>query len=145
MRHEKISAKDRCQDANIDILSLKTQHFQSAPSTPDIPSSVGVMIVASYIMLLGSFAVTMVGSRSTALALSICFFFLGMYLLIPAIFLRIESRQLRRPSLSSFMEIGMQTYAGHMSGKDALAQILVVPVLLTGAAIVMGIMAIKVL
>jgi hypothetical protein len=145
MRHEKISVEDICQKQKIDVLSLERLPFQSAPSTPDIPSSIGVMIVAAYIMLLGSFAVTMVGSRHTALALSICFFFLGMYLIIPAIFLRVEPQQQKRPSLDYFMETGIQTYTGHMSGKDALAQILVVPLLLTGAAIIMGMMVIKVI
>jgi hypothetical protein len=145
MRYEKISIDDHCLEQHFDVLPLKAEPFRSALSTPDIPSSVGFMIVAAYTILLGSFAVTMIGSRETALALSICFFFLGMYLIIPAIFLKIEPQPQRRPSFSYFMEVGIQTYTGHMNGKDALAQILVVPVLLTGAAIVMGIISNKVL
>jgi uncharacterized membrane protein YkgB len=144
MRHQRISVEDHIQLEKLDDLYPQSEAFRSAPSTPDIPSSVGVMICLSYVMLMASFAVTMIGSRGTALALAICFFFLGMYLLVPAIFLSVEPKQQRRPSLDAFMTTGMQTYTGHMSGKDALAQILTVPILLTGAAIVMGIIAIKV-
>jgi hypothetical protein len=144
MRHQKISLDGNRHLTTLAELKSKIEPFRSAPSTPDIPSSVGAMIIMSYIMLLGSFAVTMVGSRSTAFALSICFFFLFMYLMVPSIFLKVEPHQ-RRPSLRYFMETGIQTFAGHMSAKDALTQILVVPVLLTGAAIVMGLMAMKLL
>jgi hypothetical protein len=141
MRHEKIAVDDRRHSDILADLYLKAEPFRSAPSTPDVPESIGMMIVLSYVMLLGSFAVTMIGSPGTALALAICFFFLGMYLLVPAIFLKVEPQHLRRPILSEFMEAGMQTYTGHMKGKDVLAQILMVPLLLTGAAIVMGIIA----
>jgi hypothetical protein len=144
MRHQKISLDGNRDLKTLAELKSKIEPFRAAPSTPDIPSSVGVMIIMSYVMLLGSFAVTMVGSRSTAFALSICFFFLFMYLAVPSIFLKVEPQQ-SRPSLRYFMGTGMQTYTGHMTGKDALAQILVVPVLLTGAAVIMGIMVIKLL
>jgi putative Ca2+/H+ antiporter (TMEM165/GDT1 family) len=141
MRHEKISVDDRRHSGALADLYLNAEPFRSAASTPDIPASIGMMIITSYVMLLGSFAVTMIGSPGTALALAICFFFLGMYLLVPATFLKVEPQNRRRPSLSEFMETGIQTFTGHMKGKDALAQILMVPLLLTGAAIVMGIIA----
>jgi hypothetical protein len=139
MRHQKISLDGNSHLKTLAELKSKIEPFRSAPSTPDLPSSVGLMIIMSYVMLLGSFAITMIGSRSTAFALSICFFFLLMYLAVPTIFLKVEAQQ-SRPSLRHFMGTGIQTYTGHMTGKDALAQILVVPVLLTGAAIIMGIM-----
>jgi hypothetical protein len=145
MRYEQIGATETYRKANPADLAGDALPFQSAPSTPDIPSAVGKMIVGSYIALVGTFAVTMTGSRLSIFCMAISFFYLLMYLGVPAILLKMEPKHGQRPSLDQFIQTGMQTYTGYITGKDALLQILLVPVLLTFTALVMGIAAIIIL
>jgi hypothetical protein len=145
MRYEQIGATETYRKANPADLAGGALPFQSAPSTPDIPSAVGKMIVGSYIALVGTFAVTMSGSRLSVFCMAISFFYLLMYLGVPAILLKMEPKRGQRPSLDQFLRAGMQTYTGYITGKDALLQILLVPVLLTFTALVMGIAAIIIL
>lgn len=149
MRHEQIAkagtyeAVDltRLQDANA---RAKTP-FRSAAAVPDIPVAVGKMLVAAYVALLGTFALTMAHSPRAAFAIVICAVFLTMYLAVPRVFLGVEPRQGNRPSFDTFLRKGLETYTGHCSGKEVLVQMLVVPVLLTLCGLVMGVIAINIL
>ena len=89
--------------------------------------------------LLAAFPLLITHDRSSVFAVVIAAFYLAMLFAIPAIFFRIEGDTSRRPDLSVFLERGMHTATGHISGKGALAQMLVVPVLLTFAILAMGI------
>ncbi len=126
-------------------LAQPDQPFRSAAAAPDVPAAVGKMLVAAYVALLATFAVTMAHSREVLLALAICAVFLTMYLSVPRIFLGVEPKQGKRPSLDMFLNKGLETYTGHCSGKEALVQMLIVPVLLTLCAFVMGLVAMAVL
>ena len=57
--------------------------------------------------------------------------YLAMFLGVPRVFLAVEADPSRRPHMAGFMTRGIETFTGHMSGGSALAQIFVVPVLLT--------------
>jgi hypothetical protein len=147
MRHELIS-----KDAPYDIVDFakvqalpdaaeSKQPFRSASAAPDVPVFVGKMLVTAYVALLATFALTLAHSREALFALAICAVFLAMYLSIPRIFLSVEPRQRARPSLDRFLREGLQTYTGHCSGGEAMTQMLLVPVLLTGCALAMGMIA----
>jgi hypothetical protein len=126
-------------------LSTVDEPFRSAAAAPDIPSAVGKMLVAAYVALLATFAVTMAHSREALFAIAICVVFLTMYLSVPRILLGVEPRQGKRPSFDIFLYKGIETYTGHCSGKEALVQMLIVPVLLTFCALFMGIVALVLL
>jgi hypothetical protein len=147
MRHEQIGKAETYEKVDpASILATRAQPqapFRSAAAAPDIPAAVGRMIVAAYTALLGTFAITMAHSRDMLFAMAICAVFLTMYLTIPRIFLGVEPKQGERPTLDLFLYKGMDTYTGHCNGKAALAQILIIPVLLTLCALVMGIIALS--
>jgi hypothetical protein len=67
--------------------------------------------------------------------------FLVAYFTVPALFLRQEQKNGRRPSLDRFMRDGIETLTGHSTGGAALVQMLIVPVFLTLGVAVMGIAA----
>jgi len=110
-----------------------------APAAPDMPAAAGGLLAAAYLALLAAFPLLITHDRSSVFAVVIAAFYLAMLFAIPAIFFRIEGDTSRRPDLSVFLERGMHTATGHISGKGALAQMLVVPVLLTFAILAMGI------
>jgi hypothetical protein len=149
MRHEQI-VKVGTYEA-IDMADFQTElpqleaPFRSAAAVPDIPAAVGKMLVAAYVTLLATFAVTIAHSRDALFAIAICAIFLTMYLSVPRIFLAVEPKQGVRPSFDVFLTKGLETYTGHCSGKEALVQMLIVPVLLTFCALAMGIVALEVL
>ena len=55
------------------------------------------------------------------------------------IFFSVEQSTGRRPSFERFLREGMATMTGRSSGRDALIQMLIVPVMLTFGVIAMGI------
>ena len=151
MRHEQLERRD-----SFDVVEIATNEGPAAPAlaelelggerlaeraVPDVPVSVGVMIAAAYVAIIGLFAVTIANVGSGPFIIAIDFAFLAAFLTVPVIFLKIEGDRGRRPSFGRFLAEGMQTYTGHVSGKGALAQMLVVPVLLAFAVLAIGIIA----
>lgn len=117
----------------------KSPAFTSAPAAPDVPAAVGRLIVAPYAALLGVFFALFAGSPVAFFSIVVCAVFVGMYFAVPRIFLAVEADQTRRPSLAQFMAGGLQTLTGRTGGKDALIQMLIVPVLVTFGLMTMGI------
>jgi hypothetical protein len=154
MRHEQISAKDSY--TKVDVAAVwpgsaasrpvrqadeGSDSFEATAAAPDVPASVGVMIVASYVMLVSTFALGLIASAYSVYMITISFLFLGAYFTIPYLFLRQERGTIRRPSLNRFMRKGIDTLTGHCTGGAALVQMMIVPVLLTFGAMAMGITA----
>lgn len=107
----------------------------------DLPAAVGWMIVGSYTAILAAFAWTFIGAGDVAFNIGICAFYLAMYLGVPWLILKeeMQGRGGRRPDLAKFLEQGLSTWTGHVSGREALAQILTIPGALTFAALGIGI------
>jgi hypothetical protein len=149
MRHEKFEKANRLEAhdlAKLEIAAAQPQvPFRSAEAAPDVPAAVGRMLAGAFVALLATFAATMAHSREALFAIAICAIFLTMYFTVPRIFLGVEPKQGERPSFDMFLDNGLDTYTGHVSGKEALVQILIVPVLLTFCALTMGIVALEVL
>ena len=102
----------------------------STPAVPDMPPAIGKLIVAVYVGIIAAFALTMARGGQAAFAIAISGFYVAIFLAVPRIFLKVENDRSRRPSLSRFLQEGMKTATGHISGGGALVQILIVPVLL---------------
>jgi len=106
----------------------------------DLPKAVGWMIVAAYASILVAFGWAFLGAGDVLFNLGVCAVYLAMYLGVPWVFLKVEPRSgVRRPDLADFMERGLSTWTGHVTGREALAQILTIPVAVALAALGIGI------
>jgi len=115
--------------------------FRATPAAPDVPAGVGRLIVGAYAGLIAMFALASVASFQSAFMVSISALFLVAFFTVPRLFLAQEPKTGRRPTLEQFLAEGMETLTGHCTGRDALIQMLIVPVFLTLAVAVMGIAA----
>ena len=115
------------------------QEFRATPAAPDVPAAVGVMIAASYAGLIVALAVATVGSAESIFVIVIAALFVVAFFTVPRIFFAVERDSGVRMSFDAFLRNGMDTFTGHNSGKAALIQMLIVPVLLTLAVLAMGI------
>jgi hypothetical protein len=113
--------------------------LERCTAAPDVPAGVGRLMVASYLALIGTFFALMAGSPLAFFSLVICAGFMAIYFAVPRIFLAIEADPARRPTLGKFLIDGLQTFTGHNSGRDALIQMMIVPVFLTLGIAAMGI------
>ena len=109
------------------------------PAAPDVAPGVGGLIVATYVSLVLVLFTFFTGSLSAMFAVVIAAGFVAIFFAVPRIFFALEPKAGRRPSLPEFMEKGVNTLTGHSSGREALLQMLIVPVLLTLGLLVMGI------
>ena len=158
MRHEQLLVKDSHRKVDVaavwpdglQIVPLPILDIDEAPAppqagpspaAPDVPGAVGAMIAGSYVLLLGTFALATVASAYSIYMITISALFLIAYFTVPWLFLRQEPKSGRRPSLDRFMRDGMETLTGHSTGREALVQMLIVPVFLTLGAAAMGITA----
>lgn len=119
------------------LIDLRPAH--PAPAAPDMPAAAGGLLAASYAALIAALAVATAGSASSIFAIAIAALFLVMFFTVPLIFLALEPNGERRVSFDRFLSQGIDTYTGHNSGKAALVQMLIVPVLLTMGVLAMGI------
>jgi hypothetical protein len=114
------------------------QRVQPAAAAPDMPKAAGIFMVGSYAAIMAAFVVTIHGARAD-FAIVIGCFYLAMFFAIPAIFFGVENDRVRRPSMLEFLDKGVETATGRISGSGALVQMLIVPVLLAFAILAMGI------
>lgn len=153
MRHERVLDKasyDKveaphlwvagAQVAPLPVGEIEAAHMPT-PAAPEVPAAVGAIIVAAYAALIAAFAVATVGSAESLFAVTISALFLVAFFTVPRIFLAVEPKARERSSFDRFMSDGIHTLTGHNSGAAALVQMLIVPVLLTFAALAMGIAA----
>ena len=113
--------------------------FAPTPSSPDVAAGVGVLIAGAYAALIGAFALATVATAHSAFMLTIAALFVVAFMTVPFLFLAIEPGGGRRPSFERFLHDGMATMTGHCRGRDALIQMLIVPVLLTLGVLAMGV------
>ena len=109
------------------------------PAAPDIAPGVGGLIVAAYVSLVLVLLTFFTGSLTAMFMVTVAAGFVAIFFAVPRIFLAIEPKADRRPSLPEFVDKGIDTLTGHSGGRDALLQMLIVPVLLTLGLFAMGI------
>lgn len=107
----------------------------------DVPAAVGWMIVAAYASILVAFGWAFFGAADVMFNIGVCAVYLAVYLGVPWIFLKGEPNtgKVRRPDFADFLEQGLSTWTGHVSGGAALAQMLTIPVAVAFAALGIGI------
>ncbi len=115
--------------------------FAPTPAAADIPVAVGGMLFASYVALIGAFAIATAGSGESIFAITISFLFVIAFFTVPRILLRVEPKGGRKTDFHRFMTQGIDTLTGHAKGRDVLVQMMIVPVLLTFGALCMGVAA----
>lgn len=109
----------------------ETLHHRGAEATPDVPSSVGVLLFASYLGLIGALFIATAGPGESKFVIAIAALFVIAFFAIPRFIFAQEPKGACRPSISLFLARGLNTYTGKCSGRDALVQMLIVPVMLT--------------
>ncbi len=150
MRHEQLNQRD-----SFDVVEIPTHVGTTAEAlaqlergsnrgpqaaVPDVPSSVGLLMVGIYVSIVALFALTIANAGQGPFMIAIDAMFLAAFFAVPAIFLKQERDPARRPTMSRFLSQGMQTYTGHVTGGGALTQMFVVPVLLAFAVLAIGIL-----
>ena len=154
MRHQQLNRRDDFDVVDIAALWPNGADTAAAPlaeveesvarptaAAPDMPGAAGGLMIAVYGGLMGAFALTMAVGGPATFAIVISSFYVVMFFAVPAIFLGVERDGERRPSLGEFLESGIDTATGPISGRGALVQMLVVPALLTLAIAAMGIIS----
>lgn len=112
---------------------------KGTPAVPDMPAAAGVMLVGVYAALMGAFALTLGHESHAGFAIVIGIVFVAMFFAVPVAFLRLEKDESRRPKLAVFLESGLDTATGRISGAGALVQMLIVPFLLALAILAIGV------
>ncbi|MCY7397580.1 MAG: hypothetical protein LH466_01905 [Sphingomonas bacterium] len=113
--------------------------FEATPAAPDVPAAVGGLIVASYAGLIAALAIATVGSGESIFVIVVAALFAVAFFTVPRLFFAVERDSGARASFDDFLRRGMNTFTGHNSGKAALVQMLIVPIMLTLGVAAMGI------
>ncbi|MFC7498553.1 hypothetical protein ACFQRC_04880 [Enterovirga sp. GCM10030262] len=124
MRHERIAKREGFTEVDIAAVWPVTAQiaplpfpdierpghdevFMSAPAAPDVPGTVGIMIVTAYAAMIAALAFTAGGSRDANFMIAISALFIVMFFTVPRIILGMEPKGGIRPSFDHFMEHGM--------------------------------------
>lgn len=113
------------------VTAHEARPFQPEPAAQDVPAFVGGMMAGTYFALIGALALATAGPGQSGLALAIAGFFVAIFFAVPWLIFRQEPANSRRTGMPRFLAQGIQTYTGPCTGKAALVQMLIVPVLLT--------------
>lgn len=105
--------------------------FQPQAAAQDVPAFVGGMMAVTYFALIGALALATAGPGQSGLALVIAGFFVAIFFAVPWLIFRQEPAASKRTGMPRFLAQGIQTYTGPCTGKAALVQMFIVPVLLT--------------
>ena len=139
MRHEEVRSREAFELVEAPLVTqARDARPQPAAAAPDMPKAAGVFLILAYAALMSAFAITIHGARAD-FAILIGAFYLAMFFGIPALFLGVERDGTRRPDLVQFLDRGIDTATGRISGGEALVQMLIVPALLALGVFAMGI------
>ena len=105
--------------------------FRAAAAAPDVPAAVGILLFAIYLALIGALAIATSGPGESGFMLAIAGLFVVVFFTVPRLILGQEPTHGLRITMDQFLATGLDTYTGHCSGRAALVQMFVVPVLLT--------------
>ena len=134
MRHEQLKKIE-----TYEVVDPQPKRVQPEAAVPDVPSAIGVMMIAVYLVIVGLLALTIASAGQAPFMIAIDLAFLAAFFTVPAIFLKLERDPARRPGMPRFLSPGMQTYTGHVTGVGALVQMFIVPILLALGILCIGI------
>jgi hypothetical protein len=101
-----------------------------AAAMPDLPTGAARLVVSAYAGLIAVLFAFFAGSPLATFSLVICAFFVAMFFAVARTFLAVEADPAVKPTMDRFLRGGIETLTGHCGGRDALVQMLIVPVLL---------------
>ena len=110
-------------------------------AAPDVPAAVGWMILGVYALIMAVFLTLFARDTEAGLMVAVSGVYFTVYLGVPAAFFRAEARS-GDIDLKRFLRDGLNTWTGHVSGIEAIVQILLIPVALTIALTAIGIISI---
>ena len=155
MLHQRLTAKDIARELPIAAAwpnaaaeaavapaaanDAAAEPFRPPPALADVPAGVTGLVAGSYVALILVFFALFANSPLALFSITICAFFVAIFFAVPKIFLEVEAAPVRRPTFARFLNSGIETLTGRSSGRDALVQMLIVPVLLTLGLGAMGI------
>jgi hypothetical protein len=108
---------------------------------PDLPPVVGFMLVGAFAWIIGAYLITFWGDLQTLKWSWWDIVYVAVYLGVPWLILKLEPRTGRNPTFAQFMRRGIETFTGHLTGAEALVQILTIPVALAVATTAMCLVA----
>ncbi len=141
MRHEQLKNLEAFDIVEPVALEAVAANPQPEKAVPDVPASVGIALIGAYVSIIGLFALTIANAGEGPLMIGIDVAFLAAFFTVPTLFLKFEGDPAKRPSFLKFLDQGMQTYTGPVSGAGALVQMFIVPVLLAFGVLCIGITA----
>jgi hypothetical protein len=136
-----IGSADIYSTRHVAALASKPAVRFGEQAAPDVPPAVGAMIVGSFATIIGGFALLYTGSRLATMMVAISLVYTTIFLAVPAIFLRIDAQRNRHVSMADFLESGLDTWTGHLGGREAIIQILTIPLAIATAVFAIGIAA----
>jgi len=139
VRHEQLHKTETYDRVELAPTVQKAANPEHAAQ--DVPVAVGALIATSYFVLIGTFALATTGSAYSHFMIVIDVVFLAAFFAVPWLFLRMEPKVRRTARFDQFLRNGIETATGRVGGGEVLIQMLIVPVLLTLAAIVIGLFA----
>jgi len=111
------------------------------PVSPTLPYAAPVLVVLAYAGVLGSFWLSFAGDSSAALSIGVSTFYALVFFGVPYALWRTEARHgasPSRPALPEFLRGDFETIDGRISGRAALVQVLLVPVVLAFGSLAIG-------
>lgn len=116
---------------------------QPEAAAPDMPKEIGWAVIGSFLVAMGSFMAFFGGSGPSLFMTVISLAYLAAYVTVPVVFFRIQRQSARQTTQQTtwgrFMKEGLVTWTGHVSGREAVLQIMTIPAALITAAVGMGI------
>jgi hypothetical protein len=110
-------------------------------AAPDVPAALGWMILAAYGAILAAFLTLYTGNLRATMMVAISGVYMAVFFAVPVFFLKQELKQGDRPSYARFLARGLDTWTGHIHGREAAILILSIPVVIACAIILFGIIA----
>ncbi len=108
---------------------------------PDLPPAVGFMLVGAFAWIIGVYLITFWSDLQAVEMVVVDAVYASVYLGVPWLILRLEPKDGPNPTFAQFLERGLDTCTGRLSGREALVQILTVPIALAAAATAMCLVA----
>lgn len=121
------------------VAAAPAELARPATAMPDLPVGAARLVVSAYAGLIAVLFAFFAGSPLATFSLVICAFFVATFFAVARTFLAVEADPAVKPGMDRFMREGIDTLTGRCGGRDALVQMLIVPVLLMLGLGAMGI------
>lgn len=135
-----IGTADVFPSLNAALATRREPAFGEA-AAPDVPVAVGWMLLGSFALIMSGFVLLYTGSRLSTMTVTISIVYTTIYLAVPAIFLRMEPQAKYHVTMAEFIDRGMHTWTGHVRGRDAIIQLLTIPLAVASAVFLIGLEA----